>query len=422
MSSVIRKDIYDNNYQHIKLEKFDGKIQGVSGKAPRCYGVCQIPYNIGGYIYTATTLVADVRPQILLGLNMLEKYGSSIDYGTGEIVLGNQHLVMRKKNNNRLARLGLINNVILLPNTEHTVRMKAMNHDRKLRSMVMVESCKNTSKYPVLMGNTLSMPDEKGEVIATILNPGEERIVLERDKVLALATPVKRIIEMDEKRRPEKTDELPKHVRSMLDKPNLEENNKNRVEKVLKKYPKLFAPEQGPNRSTTMAEHHIDTGDITPIRCRTRLLPAFKQELASRELKKMIDLGVVEESVSPWAAPIVLVKKKDNSWRFYVDYRQLNNATKKDSYPLPNIQDTLSSLAGASYFCALDLASGYWQVPLSQKAKEKTAFVMKEGLYQFKMMPFGLCNAPATFERLMERVLRGQLGKRCLVYIDDVVV
>jgi hypothetical protein len=126
MSSVIRKDIYDENYNHIKLEKFDGKIQGVSGKAPKCYGLCQIPYNIGGYIYTATTLVADVRPQILLGLNLLEKYGSSIDYGTGEIILGKQHLVMRKKNNNRLAKLGLINNVILLPNTEHTIRMRGV--------------------------------------------------------------------------------------------------------------------------------------------------------------------------------------------------------------------------------------------------------------------------------------------------------
>jgi hypothetical protein len=126
MCSVIRKDIYEQNFAHIKLEKFSGRIQGVSGKAPKCYGVCEIPYNIGGYIYTATTLVADVRPQILLGLNLLEKYGSVINHKTGEMVLGRQRLLMRRKNNNKLAKLGLLNHVILLPDTEHTTRKRGV--------------------------------------------------------------------------------------------------------------------------------------------------------------------------------------------------------------------------------------------------------------------------------------------------------
>ena len=125
MSSVIRKDIYEQNFAHIKLEKFSGRIQGVSGKAPKCYGVCEIPYDIGGYIYTATTLVADVRPQILLGLNLLEKYGSVINHKTGEMILGGQCLVMRRKSNNRLANLGLINHVIL-PDMEYTTRRRGI--------------------------------------------------------------------------------------------------------------------------------------------------------------------------------------------------------------------------------------------------------------------------------------------------------
>ena len=108
--------------------------------------------------------------------------------------------------------------------------------------------------------------------------------------------------------------------------------------------------------------------------------------------------------------------------RFCVDYRRLNNVTVKDSYPLPNIEDTFDSLSGASYLCALDLASGYWQVEMAPKDRHKTAFLTREGLWQFKVMPFGLCNAPATFERLMELVLRGLLWQRCLVYIDDIIV
>ena len=104
-----------------------------------------------------------------------------------------------------------------------------------------------------------------------------------------------------------------------------------------------------------------------------------------------------------------------------MDHRQLNDATVKDAYPLPRIDDTLDMLAGKQWFSTLDLASGYWQVSLSQDARAKTAFATHSGLFQFRVMPFGLCNAPATFERLMDRVLQGLRWSRCLVYLDDII-
>jgi hypothetical protein len=137
---------------------------------------------------------------------------------------------------------------------------------------------------------------------------------------------------------------------------------------------------------------------------------------------KMKNGGIIEGSSSPWSSPVVLVTKKYGSTRFCVDYRRLNDATKKDSYLLPCIDDTLSTLAGSRWFCTLDLKSGYWQVGVHPEHKEKTAFSTGSGLYQFNVMPFGLCNAPATFERLMEFVLRGLKWKTCLVYLDDVMV
>jgi hypothetical protein len=119
---------------------------------------------------------------------------------------------------------------------------------------------------------------------------------------------------------------------------------------------------------------------------------------------------------------LVVPRKKNGDLRFCVDYRKLNDVTRKDCFPLPRIDNTLDTLAGAKWFSTLDLKSGYWQVDLHPDDKEKTALSTAQGLWQFTVMPFGLCNAPATFERLMETVLRGLTGESCLVYLDDVIV
>ena len=138
-------------------------------------------------------------------------------------------------------------------------------------------------------------------------------------------------------------------------------------------------------------------------------------------MQEMLQGGQIEHSDSPWASPVVLVTKKDGSMRFCVDYRRLNALTMKDAYPLPRTDDSLRLLGNQQWFSTMDLASGYWKVAKSPEAKRKAAFVTNEGLFQFRVMPFGLCNAPATFERLMDRVLCGMRWSRCLVYLDDVI-
>ena len=152
-----------------------------------------------------------------------------------------------------------------------------------------------------------------------------------------------------------------------------------------------------------------------------RRLPVAQREDADNAVQDMSSQGLIDPSESPWASPIVLVRK-DGSLRFCVDYRALNSITRKDSYPLPRIDDTLDTLAGMTWFSTLDLKSGYWQVEMDPQDKEKTAFTTGRGLWQFKVMPFGLCNAPATFERLMERVLANLPLQTALVYLDDILI
>ena len=162
---------------------------------------------------------------------------------------------------------------------------------------------------------------------------------------------------------------------------------------------------------------------IPPVsrRYSRRYAPAERQAIA-QEVKKLLEQGIIRESSSPWCSPVVLVRKKSSEYRFCVDYRELNRVTKKDVYPLPRIDDAIDCLAGAQYFSSLDLKQGFYQCGVREEDKEKTGFITNDGLYEFNRMPFGLTGAPATFERLMDTVLRGRKWHSCLVYLDDVCV
>ena len=173
---------------------------------------------------------------------------------------------------------------------------------------------------------------------------------------------------------------------------------------------------------TAKVQHRINTGNSHPIRQPLRRIPPAKREEVRQLLKEMLDQDVIKPTISPWASPVVIVKKKDGSPRFCVDYRKVNTVTRKDAYPLPRVDDTLDTLAGSKWFSTLDLLSGYWQVEVRPEDREKTAFCTPDGLFEFNVMPFGLCNAPATFQRLMDTVLAGLQWTNCLVYLDNVIV
>ena len=187
-------------------------------------------------------------------------------------------------------------------------------------------------------------------------------------------------------------------------------------------YTNIFSSSSEDIGQTHLAYHNINTTTEVPIRQRAyRTSPAMRVEIQS-QVDDLLRRGVIEESYSPWASPIVMVKKKDNTFRFCVDYRALNAVTIRDSHPIPRQDDSIDALSSSTYFSVMDLSSGYWQIPLNPDDKEKTAFTTGTGLYHFNVMPFGLVNAPMTFQRLMEAVLHGLHWSTCLIYLDDCIV
>ena len=202
----------------------------------------------------------------------------------------------------------------------------------------------------------------------------------------------------------------------------LAQEDKDQLLELVDDYSDIFSLDQSELGHTDIVTHTIDTGDHPPLHQPARQIPFALRAKVEEMVEDMVDQGVVQPSTSPWASPIVLVTKNDGSTRFCVDYRRLNSITKKDVYPLPRIDDTFDSLARQQCFTTLDLAYGYWQVGRDGQSQEKTAFITHSGLYKFRVMPFGLCNAPATFQRLMEVVLQGLVRKSCLVYLDDILV
>ena len=194
------------------------------------------------------------------------------------------------------------------------------------------------------------------------------------------------------------------------------------IKDLLAKYRDVFALTPDELGRTGIIKYTIDTGDSAPIRSRPYRIPEAKKATVDQHNDDMLARGIIRESISPWAAPIVLVSKKDGEDRFCVDYRRVNAVTKKDSFLLPRIDSTLDALSGMSLLSTLDLASGYWQCELEEVSKEKTAFISHRGLFEFEVLPFGVVNGPNYFQRLMECILRGLTYETCLIYLDDVII
>ena len=400
------------------------RYRAANGEALDVLGFCSLTIGIGNGSYNQRVLVADMAESAILGVDFLYDKKAVVDVFSNTLRIGDEYVKLTRDNQSvRSCRVIATQDFVIPPESDSILGGFVKQRGVPLSEGIVEPLKGHLRSGPIILGKALVKCNE-GRVPVRVLNCGKEPLTVFKGTNLGLMCPVQCCVtdvgsssDKDDSEVDELLAELIKETRGAVSK-----DQGDIVEKFLLRNQKVFMKSDKKLGKCIQYLHDIDTGDAHPIRQRAYRLPVFKREEVDRQVREMLDQGIVTPSASPWASPIVLVLKKDGTLRFCIDFRKLNGVTKKDAYPLPRIDDSIDTLSGSQYFTTLDLASGYWQLGLTDRAMEKTAFTTGTGLYQFKVMPFGLSNAPSSFERLMERVLVGLNWKICLIYLDDIII
>ena len=431
--TVVRPEVLlDLPKEYRKVTPTPLQIVDVHGRSSEVQGIAKIPIQIGSKTIMTDVVVSPMYDVVLLGMNFFDKVQASLNFGAGILTMGNEQIVLSREGASvASARMTTRRTVVVPAGSEMVVPIQPYRKTLELGKPYMMQPLATFSpRTGLVMGRTLTKCDQDGAKVL-VVNTSDTAISVMKGTFVAFASPVDSVYGAVSVK-PEPSDEIPdygsviekmpKHLRGLVEDTDLCESDKLLCAQLVTEYADTFLKPDGPLGRTEATTHKIFTGDNAPIKQKHRRIPIGQQGIIDDELERMLRLGVIEPSESPWRSQVVLSRKKNGQIRFCVDYRCVNLVTRKDCYPLPNILETFDRLSGAKYFSTLDLASGYWQIAMKQEDREKTAFAAKQGLYQFTVMPFGLCNAPATFERLMDKILHGYLWERCMCYLDDIII
>lgn len=375
------------------------------------------------------------------GVQQMERHGQR----SGGASLHRVFVEMGKEEQlvDRNGRIGFVKvggrRAVIIPPRSETVIAGRCRVSPKIKCQVLVEASPTVNTPPGLLVANVLANSVGGKVPVRIMNPSHKPIVLPpRTRVAELCKPhkvlPKEVVAFEEAAgelrvkaivsqvQPKLEESGPLAVPVQADLQGLTPDQVHQLNHLLEKHHAVFSRNDGDYGYTTTVTHCIPTGSAHPIKQRHRRVPPHVFQEVKQHVQDLVAQGVLKESCSPWASPAVVVMKKDGSVRFCCDYRRLNNVTHRDAYPLPRVEESLDALGQAQLFSSLDLTAGYFQVAVAGQDQEKTAVTTPFGLYEWTRMPFGLCNAPATFQRLMEVVLGDMAFEMLLIYLDDVLV
>ena len=433
LSSDVRREIerYRNgsdpdNKMGLKLMTivFDGPLNSQNAIEAQCVSA-DLRIQIGDWHGWQTFIITDAidKESAILGIDFIRR----VDF----VKVGDQIKLFKAGETFNQALCFAKSKVIIEPRTERMIDVKPTNRTF-VNKIVCFESFDYKSKG-VLMARSLNKVTPHGFQVL-VSNMSDKPVTIDKRHAIGMMTKIESITNESEvvelnsvEMTAERTSKLkPELTADQIAKLNinakLSASERQQLIDLLASYKNAISWSKYDLGQTDLVEHSIDTGDHEPIRSAPYKQPVKLQEVTHQLVEEMLGNEIIESSRSPWSSPIVLVKKKDGGFRFCVDFRKLNRLTKPDSYPLPRIDNVMDIMTGAKYFTTIDLTSGYWQCRMSEKDKEKTAFVTPTGLYQFRVLAFGLSNGPATYQRLMDFVLKGLTWKKCVVYLDDIIV
>ncbi len=408
--------------------------RSASGHVMKSIGTCTLLCKIGSRpLNIDFCILSDLHEPVILGTDFLNKHAAQLDFYKHTLNVGGEIIKTHPlPGQPKVSLVCPARRTILRPNTATDIQLK-VERGKSLQGkmngtylLTMLDNAEQLKDHPgISIPNTVIKVPKKGKhkrrchVTAVnhtdaylTLTPGLPVATIEEIEEDAISKPQMAQIDAVS---PEKVKECVTSVPA----PTWQQD---KLEALLLEKRGLFAEDDTELGYTNLVEMTIDTGDHPPIRQRPYRTPFLQRPAVEKHLKEMKDAHIIQESTSSWASPIVIVPKKDGSTRFCADYRKLNAITNKNAYPLPNIQDILSSLGKAKVFSKMDAKSGFWQVKMAEKDRPKTAFITHAGLYEFNVMPFGLTSSPPVFQELMNRVMQGVQNKYCMAYMDDIVV
>jgi hypothetical protein len=407
----------------MNLQPCPYRVRGAGGEVLRVLGQIDIECRVEGRPVQQVFVIASIAEDVLLGLDFIAKHKANWNWRINRVEFNatNREYKMSGKSDIAAESITCARVAVEELRPDQLVYVPAQSLENGLEVLAGVSEVEQ-GQVNVQVANHSGLPLEidAKELELEVLDEDEwvryelDWTVEEQHCHMVGADP-----EEDKTPLP-----LPTELQAMVDriKPPLAPKDRIAMEQLLRENRDIFVLDGEPLGRTGWVKHAIRLKDGTPIKQAPRRVPIHREHVVDEEMAKMKKAGAIRPSSSPWASPIVLVRKKDGSVRFCVDYRKLNEVTIKDAYPLPRIEESLEALQGARYFTTLDLKSGYWQVEMQEDHKFLTAFTTKHGLWEWNVMPFGLTNAPATFQRLMEKVLEGLQWKILALYLDDIIV
>ena len=455
--SLISECVFTTLKSKFVVEKCAPKVElkGVTGHSLKISHSTTLRFRIGQKILKHEFhVVSGLKHEFLLGIDFLQHQKALLDFEHRTLVLGKQVTVLREDTKR---------SAILVAKTSHkgyleprSVTLVKIRLNKPLKRNCLVSPLETSSLFhdqPGVKAPRVVLKNSKHLVIP-VFNETHARFPLDKGLSIALVEEVTKdtLDKITQKHLnqqiAESKDENSYHeglsnttrtksadVNNITSVHGLESNaipqikaelnqtTRSQLNEFLDKHHAIFAQTDLDLGKTHLTEVNLNTGDSAPIKSRPYRLPFSQRPVLEKHLDDLLKAKIIKRSCSPWSFPILLVPRKDGgSPRMCVDYRRLNKVLVQNSYPLPNINDILSSMQGAQYFSCLDLKSGYYQLPLHKDSQAKTAFVCHKGLFEFNVLPFGLSSAPPDFQNLMNSVIGDAINDFAIVYLDDIII